>query len=311
MKLFIQIPCFNEEATIAAMVHSLPAAIDGVDEIVVVVIDDGSKDHSAQRARACGAQVVTLERHRGLAAAFTAGIDYALQNGADIVVNTDADMQYPSSYIPDLIRPVLEKRADFVVGNRLHTRPAGFSFVKYQLECLGSAVLRVFSRVPVRDAASGFRAFNRAVMEAMVIHERFSYTLESIILAGVQHFRVENVPITITPTRRKSRLMRSVHSYIVRSAITMLRIYLMYHPLSFFLSLAACFFGGALFLGGRFLYYFFTGSGGGHIQSLILLAVFAVGGFMCTLVGLVADVVAANRRLLEEIRRGTIRQKNG
>ncbi|MFW5774949.1 MAG: glycosyltransferase family 2 protein [Chitinivibrionales bacterium] len=303
MKLVIQIPCWNEEEMIARMVQSIPSSIDGVDEIEIVVVDDGSTDDTVEKARQAGvSKVICLPRHKGLASAFIWGVEEAYRSGADILVNTDADMQYDSESIADLIRPVVENRADMVIGDRLSARPRPFGPLKMVLQRLGSAVVRFFSGTCVTDAASGFRAFSRAAIKELVIHDKFSYTMESIFLAGARRLRIVNVPVKIHAVTRESRLFKTVGQYIRRSAETILRIYLMYHPLRFFVSIGLLFLLGACALGVRFLVFYFQGDGGGHVQSLILLVVLSVIGVQSIIVGLVADVVAANRRLLEEIR---------
>ncbi len=311
MKLVIQIPCWNEEQTIADMIHSIPSSIDGVDEIEIFVVDDGSTDDTVQKAREAGAsKVISLPRHKGLASAFTWGVEEAYNCDADILVNTDADMQYGAESIVDLIRPVVENRADMVIGDRLSAKPPPFSPVKMLLQKAGSAVVRFFSGTYVKDAASGFRAFSREAIKELVIHDKFSYTMESIFLAGAKRLRIVNVPIKINAVTRKSRLFKSVGQYIRRSAQTILRIYLMYHPLRFFVSVGLLFLAGALVLGIRYLLFFFEGEGSGHVQSLILLVVLSIIGIQSIIVGFVADVVAANRRLLEEIRVRQMEAKN-
>jgi glycosyltransferase involved in cell wall biosynthesis len=303
MNLVIQIPCLNEQASIEEAVRSLPRTLPGVDTIKVIVIDDGSCDKSADIAALAGAdEVIRLPRHLGLAGAFSAGIHAAIRHDADILVNTDADLQYRPGHIPDLIGPILKNEADLVVGDRLSGRPAPFTPVKMALERLGSSFVRMFSSVPVRDAASGFRAFNREAIQAMFIHGRFSYTLETLMLAGIKRLRVANVPIAINPPRRKSRLVKNVPGYIGRSAGAVFRAYLMYYPLRFFACIGAMFLSVSLGLGIRYLIFNALGQGGGHVQSLILLSILAIMGFQSVVLGLVGEIVAANRRLLEEIR---------
>jgi len=309
MKLLIQIPCWNEQATIAEAVRGLPRAIAGIDCIEVVVIDDGSSDQSAVAAETAGATVVRLGRHRGLAAAFSTGLDEAVRRGADILVNTDADLQYPPEHIAPLVAPIVQGRADIVVGDRLRGGRHHFSTVKHLLQRLGSYCIRLLAGVPVRDAASGFRAFSREAFESMYIRSRFSYTLESLILAGIRGLRVANVPITTNPPRRRSRLFGSIPSYLMLSAAAVLRAYLMYHPLKFFAGVGGLFLAAAAVLGGRFVWYLAQGQGTGHVQSLILLAVFAVMGFQCVVLGLLGDVIAANRRLLEQARIASLQQR--
>jgi len=303
MKLVIQIPCWNEEKTIADTIRSLPEQIDGIDCIEVIIIDDGSDDKTVEMAQNAGAtEVVSLPRHMGLAGAFSAGVAAAISHDADILVNTDADLQYPSSCIPDIVKPVIKGEADIVVGDRLSYKPRPFNPLKMFLERLGTLIIRIFSGTPIKDAASGFRALNRDAMHSMVIHNDFSYTLESLLLAGEKKFRVVNVTIPTNAPKRKSRLFRSVYQYIVRSIITITRIYLMYHPLKFFVTIGLLCLAGSFVIGLRFVYFFILEGGGGHIQSLILLAVLAGMGFQCIILGLLADIVAANRRLIEQIR---------
>lgn len=312
MKLVIQIPCWREERTIAQTIRSLPRTMPGISKVEVIVIDDGSDDDSARAAQDAGAdEVIRLPRHVGLAKAFSAGIDAALRRGADVLVNTDADLQYPSERIPDLVQPITDGRADMVVGDRLSYSPTPFAPAKMALERLGSWVIRSCSGAQVQDAASGFRAFSREVIETLVIHGTFSYTLESLVLAGMNGFRVVNVAIPVNPPRRASRLVRSIPQYIARSGIAIIRAYLMYHPLRFFAGIGALLLVAAGFIGVRFLaYYFFSSNPSGHVQSLILLAVLAGMGFQSIMLGLLADVVAANRRLLEKMRLAGIR-RNG
>lgn len=303
MKLIIQIPCWNEAETIGDTIRSLPGRIAGMDVVEIIVIDDGSTDNTVAVAREAGIDgVVSLPRHLGLAAAFSAGIKEAIIRDADVLVNTDADLQYPSDYISGIVAPIAAGDADIVVGDRLSHRPAPFSPVKMLFEKLGTWVVHVFSGAPIKDAASGFRAFGREAIRAMVIHGKYSYTLESLMLSGMMQFRLRNVTIPINPPRRKSRLVRSIPAYISHSAITIIRAYLMYHPLMFFVRIGMIFLAAGFVLGVRFLVYYFTGAGGGHIQSLILLAILVFMGVQCVILGLLADVVAANRRLLEQQR---------
>lgn len=312
MKLVIQIPCWNEEDTIKETIRSLPRNIDGIDSIEVVIIDDGSSDKTIEEAESAGvSEIVRLHRHQGLAAAFSAGVETAIERDADILVNTDADLQYPSAYILKIIEPILRKEADIVIGDRLSYEVRPFSRLKMFLEMFGTGIIRIFSGIPVKDAASGFRAFSKDVLYSMVIHDEFTYTLESILLAGIKKFRVVNVAVPINPQRRKSRLFKSIKQYVFRSIVTILRIYMMYHPLKFFSSIGLGFISMALIIGIRFLYFFLTGEGEGHIQSLILLAVLAGMGFQCIMLGMLGDVIAANRRLLEKLRIIELNNKSG
>ncbi len=303
MRLAIQIPCWNEREWIAKTLASLPGRIEGIDSIEVIVVDDGSTDGTEVAASEAGADaVIRLPRHSGLADTFLAGVHAALERGVDILVNTDADMQYPSSSIGDLIAPILQGKADMVVGNRLSYRHPPFSPLKMALERCGTAIVRLLSGTDVHDAASGFRAFNRDALEAIFLHGTFSYTMETLMVAGVKKLRVHNVPVAVNPPRRPSRLFRSVPDYILRSTATIFRAYLMYYPLRFFVGLGSLFLLSAFLLGLRFLYFFFLDGGGGHIQSLILLAIFAFMGFQSIALGLIGDIISANRRLLEHLR---------
>lgn len=303
MKLIIQIPCFNEQQSIAQTIRSLPTKIDGIDEIDVVVVDDGSTDGTVQAACATGnVYCVKLARHLGLADAFSAGVHEAMLRNADILVNTDADMQYPSDQIPALVAPLLQDKADMAIGDRLSAKPVPFGPVKMLFEKLGSQFVRMASGLDVADAASGFRALNREAMQAMFIHGRFTYTLESLILAGHCRLRLVNVPIPVNRATRHSRLFRNIPEYCTRSAIGIIRAYLMYYPLKFFCTIGMLLILAAFALGIRYLYFFLEGSGGGHLQSLLLLTVLAFGGFISFMIGFLGDVIAANRRLIESIR---------
>lgn len=312
MKLVIQIPCWNEEKTIIETVKSIPKIIEGVSTVEIVVIDDGSTDNTVLSAKNAGVhEIIRLPRHRGLAAAFLAGIEAAIRRDADILVNTDADLQYPSSYIKDIIKPIVENKAEIVIGERLSQKPKPFPPMKMLFQRVGSLIISIISGIQVKDAASGFRALSREAMHSMIIHDEFSYTLESLLLAGIKRFRVVNIPITTNAPKRHSRLFKSVGQYIIRSIITITRIFLMYHPLKFFVGLGFVFITSSTLLGLRFLYYYFFGDGDGHIQSLILVAILAMLGFQCVILGLVADVVAGNRRLMEHIRLRQLEKLNG
>jgi glycosyltransferase involved in cell wall biosynthesis len=309
MKLLVQIPCWNEEATIAEAIGSMPKSIPGISEIEVIVIDDGSSDATAKIARQCGATVVGPSRHLGLANAFSAGVKAAIERDADILINTDADLQYPSEYIPHLIKPLLDNVADMIIGDRLSHKPAPFSASKMFFQRLGSWFVRIFSGTAVADAASGFRAFNREAIRQLFIHGKFTYTLESLMLAGMKRLRVANVPIAVNPPKRESRLFSSIPGYILRSLITIIRAYLMYHPLKFFLSLGTAMLACSAILGLRYFWYFYIGQGSGHVQSLILLGILAGMGIQTVIMGFIGDVIAANRRLLEEQRLALLTDK--
>ncbi len=304
-KLIIQIPCLNEAATLPATLADLPRSIVGIDVIETLVIDDGSRDGTADVARACGVDhVVRLTRNKGLAAAFTAGIDASLKQGADFIVNTDADNQYSGQEITKLLAPLLKGEADIVIGDRNIAELGHMSWRKRQLQRLGSWVVRQVSNTTVPDTTSGFRAYTREAALRMTIVSEFSYTLESIIQAGKKRMAIAHVPVTTNPRTRESRLFDSVFSYIKRSTATIVRIYAMYEPLKVFTYIGVTVFGAGLLLAVRFLYHYFTETGFGperHLQSLIAMAVLMIVGFQVLVIGLLADVISGNRKLLEDL----------
>ena len=302
-KLIIQIPCLNEAATLPETLADLPRAVAGIDVIETLVIDDGSRDGTADVARACGVNhVVRLKRNKGLAAAFAAGIDASLKQGTDFIVNTDADNQYAAHDIPRLLQPLLDGSADIVIGDRNIAGQRGMSWRKRQLQRLGSWVVRQVSNTTVPDTTSGFRAYTREAALRMTIVSEFSYTLESIIQAGKKRMAIAHVPVATNPRTRESRLFDSLFSYIKRSSATIVRIYAMYEPLKVFTYIGLTVFGTGVAGGLRFLYYLqFVDRGTGHLQSLILSAVLMIVGFQVILIGLLADVISANRKLLEDL----------
>ena len=303
-KLIIQIPCLNEAETLPATLADLPKSIPGIDIIEVLVIDDGSRDGTADVARAAGVDhIVRLRRNKGLAAAFAAGIDASLKAGADVIVNTDADNQYDGRQIPALIEPLLQGTADIVIGDRNVAELAQFSWRKRQLQRLGSWVVRQVSNTQVPDTTSGFRAYTREAALRMTIVSEFSYTLESIIQAGKKRMAIAHVPIVTNPRTRESRLFDSVFSYIKRSGATIVRIYAMYEPLKIFsyIGLSILTVGVLLSLRGLYNYLSPNAWGPRNVQSLLLAAVFAIIGFQILLIGLLADVISANRKLLEDL----------
>ena len=306
MKLIIQIPAWNEEQHLPRTLATLPTAVEGFDELEVLVVDDGSDDRTAEVAEAAGAVVVRLPVHRGLAVAFSTGLRHSLQRGADVIVNTDADNQYDARDIPALVAPILEGSAQLVIGDRRVETLGHFSATKRLLQRVGTGVVRRLSGTAVRDATSGFRAFSRGAALKLHVFTRFTYTLETILQAGEAGLSVVSVPIRVTPGEgRPSRLFRSDAGYVLRSLASMARIVTLYNPLRIFLLLGAApvGLGAALLL--RFLWFYLTGdSPAGHVQSLILAVILIVIGALVWLAGIVADLTAVNRRLLEELVEG-------
>lgn len=301
MKLIIQIPCYNEAATLPSTVQALPRRLQGVDEVEFLVIDDGSSDSTADAARSSGVEhIVRLQQHAGLAAGFVAGLEACVKKGADLIVNTDADNQYNAEDIQHLIEPILAGRADIVVGDRGVSSLPAFSPTKRMLQRLGSWVIARAAGTHTPDATSGFRAISReAALRTLVLSE-YSYTLETLIQAGARRMSVEYVPVRTNPQTRPSRLMRSLPHYLVNSSATIVRAYTMYRPLRVFTALGLLMILGGLLGSGRFLYFYAVGQGAGHIQSVILSAVLLILGFQTLLIGLLADLINFNRRILEE-----------
>ncbi|HWN41711.1 MAG TPA: glycosyltransferase family 2 protein [Thermoanaerobaculia bacterium] len=300
MKLVIQIPCYNEEQSLPLTLSEIPREIPGLDTVEILVIDDGSTDQTSRVATEAGAHhVIRHVRNQGLAKAFRTGLDACLGLGADIIVNTDADNQYAGSAIPELIRPILEGRADIVVGDRQTDQVSHFSSSRKRLQKVGSFVVRLLSGLEVPDAVSGFRALSRAAALQLNIVSSFSYTIEMLIQAGKKRIAVAWVLVPVNPKTRESRLFRSLSYFLLQSLATMVRTYTMYKPLRVF-----TFLGGALVVIGalpvaRFLFFYLQGQGGGHVQSLVLGGVLLVFGFVSLLVGVVADLIAFNRTLIE------------
>ena len=311
-KLIIQIPCLNEEGTLAVTLADLPREVAGFDTVEWLVIDDGSTDRTVEVARENGVDhVVSLPHNQGLAKAFMTGIETALKLGADVIVNTDADNQYDASCIPDLVRPILEKKAQIVIGARPISEIEHFSPIKKFLQKLGSFVVKIASGTTVPDAPSGFRAIHRDAAIQLNVFNRYTYTLETIIQAGRRNIPITSVPIRVNGDLRPSRLVKSIPSYVRRSLITVVRIFVVYSPLRFFSVCAAVVATPGLIGIVRFLFHYWIGEGSGNIQSLVLSsALLALAGILA-MSGVISELIAVNRQLLEEIRIRQLQQEHG
>jgi glycosyltransferase involved in cell wall biosynthesis len=303
MKLIIQIPCFNEAQTLPITLSSLPRAVSGFAAVEWLIVDDGSQDDTAEVAKAYGADhIVRHVGNKGLAKAFTTGLEACLHLGADVIVNTDADNQYNADDISVLTLPIIQHRAEIVVGARPITTIKHFSPMKKLLQKLGSWVVRLASNTDIPDAPSGFRAVSRGAAQRLVLFSDYTYTLETIIQSGQKNIAITSVPIRVNEDLRPSRLVKSTPSYIWRSIVTIVRIFIVYRPFRFFGTIGAILFGIGFLIGLRFVWHYLRGDGGGHVQSLILASVMLCMGFQTLLVAFVADLLAANRKLLEDIR---------
>lgn len=302
MKLIIQIPCYNEAETLEVALNDLPKHIDGIDEIEYLIINDGSADNTVEVAKKWGVNyVVNFRNNKGLARGFMAGLDACLRNGADIIVNTDADNQYCGEDIEKLVRPILNGEAGMVIGERPIDQTEHFSPLKKKLQHLGSWVVRKASNTDVPDAPSGFRAYSRHTAMRLNVINEYTYTLETIVQAGRQKMAVTSVPIRTNAELRPSRLFSSMFGYVKKSMLTIGRALMMYKPLYCFAWLAGIFGISGIAVGIRFLVYYFSGAGAGHIQSLILASMLITIAVLCGVIGLLGDVISANRKLLEEI----------
>lgn len=301
--LIIQVPAYNEQETIGATLAALPSSLPGFDRVEWLLVDDGSSDRTVEIAREAGVDhVVRLAHNQGLARAFMAGLEACLKLGADVIVNTDADNQYDATCIADLVRPIQEGRAQIVVGERPILQMKEFSPLKRLLQRLGSAVVKFVSATAVPDAPSGFRAIHCEAALQMCVFGNYTYTLETLIQAGRRNLPIASVPVRVNRVTRPSRLVRSLPSYVFRSLVTIIRIFVLYKPLRFFLLLGTLFLIPGLAIGIRFVLTYLAGEGGGHVQSLILAAILIVMAVITYAAGLLADLIAANRVLLEEIR---------
>ncbi len=301
-RLIIQICCYNEEDSLPETVSHLPRELTGIDDIKWLFIDDGSSDRTATVAKECGVDyVVSHPVNRGLAHAFATGIEACLQHGADIIVNTDADNQYCADDIPKLLEPLLSGKAEYVIGSRPIQETPHFSFVKKVLQRLGSAFVRLVSGTDIKDAPSGFRAITRDAAMKLNIFNCYTYTLETIIQAGKKNITTASVPIRTNPDMRPSRLVRSIPSYVFRSLVTSIRIFVVYRPFPFFITIGTVLHVAGLALGLRFVIWWLLGEGGGMVQSLILVSILISTGFLSYMMAFVADLLAVNRTLLEEL----------
>ncbi len=302
MKLIIQIPCYNEEESLPITFSAIPKQIKGIDEIEILVINDGSSDDTVNVAKKLGVHhIVSFSKNLGLARAFDAGLKNSVKLGADIIVNLDADNQYCADDIEKLIEPIIEHKADIVIGARPIDTIKHFSIFKKFLQKLGSFVMKRISGADISDAPSGFRAFSKEAALKINIFDNYTYTMESIIQAQRKGLSILSVPIRVNDDLRPSRLVKNNFNYIFRSAKTMIRFFIIYHPFRFFISLAVIFFIMGLFLGFRYLYFFLLGDGQGHIQSLILCGLLITGGFQTALLAIISDLLAINRKLVEDI----------
>lgn len=302
MKLIIQIPCYNEAETLEIALNDLPKQIDGIDEIEYLIINDGSKDDTVEVAKQWGVHyVVNFKQNKGLAKGFMAGLDACLRNGADIIVNTDADNQYCGADIEKLVQPILAGQADIVIGERPIDDTEHFSPLKKKLQHIGSWTVRVASKSDIPDAPSGFRAYSREAAMRLNVVNQYTYTLETIIQAGHERFAMTSVPIKTNEELRPSRLFSSMFGYIKKSMVTIVRSFMMYKPLRFFGMIGAVLFLLGMILGIRYLVFIAMGTAGGHVQSLILASMLMMMGFMTGIIGLQADIISANRKILEDI----------
>jgi glycosyltransferase involved in cell wall biosynthesis len=303
LKLIIQIPCYNEEDTLAIALAELPRDVPGFDTVEWLIIDDGSTDNTSRIAQENGIDhIISHTQNQGLAQAFMTGIDSCLGLGADVIVNTDADNQYDARDIAALTLPILEHQSEIVIGARDIEAIDHFSPVKKFLQKLGSWVVRVASKTDIPDAPSGFRAFSSSAAQQLMVFSDYTYTLETVIQAGQKNIAICSIPVRVNESLRPSRLVKSIPSYIKLSIVTIVRIFIIYRPFRFFSTIAAILFGLGFLIGLRFMVYYFNGEGDGHIQSLILAALLLGIGIQALLTAFVTDLLAANRKLIEDVR---------
>ena len=300
-KLIIQIPCYNEEETLLTTLNDLPSSVAGIDKIEVLVINDGSTDKSEEIAKNWGAKVLNIKPNKGLANAFRSGLNEALKLGADIIVNTDADNQYCAGDIEKIVKPILEGNADIVVGARNILSIKFFSPLKKILQKIGSAVLRLFSSTKVEDAPSGFRAFSRHAALRINVFDNYTYTMETLLQANAKGLKVISVPIRVNEQLRDSKLVKNIFDYIYKSMKTTIRMFIVYRPFRFFITIAGLLALAGLILVLRFIYYFILGYGNGHIQSLIFAAMFLISAVQLGVIAIISDLLSINRKLAEDI----------
>jgi len=301
MKLIVQIPCLNEEHSLPQTVRDIPRRIDGIDEVEILIIDDGSTDRTVEVAREIGVDHIIVHiNNKGLAAAFRTGLDACLRLGADIIVNTDGDNQYKGQDIPRLVAPILAGRAEIVVGDRQTAKIPHFEFHKKILQKFGSTIVRVLSGVDLPDAVSGFRAFNRDAAMQLNILTHYSYTVETVLQAGKRKIAVSSVHVGTNPQTRESRLAKSIPSFVINQLNTMTRMYAMHQPLRYFFVISVIIMLTGAVPMVRFFSFYFRGLGDGHIQSLILGSSLLVIGFQVLVLGFLGDVISFNRRLIED-----------
>ena len=303
MKLIIQIPCYNEAETLAIALGALPREVEGFDKVEWLIINDGSEDDTVKVAKECGVDhIVNFKHNQGLAKGFMAGLKECLAQGADVIVNTDADNQYEADDIPKLTQPIIDGTAEYVIGARPISQTEHFSPAKKFLQKLGSWVVRKASKTTIPDAPSGFRAISRECAKQLNVYNNYTYTLETIIQAGQKNMAITSVPIRTNEDLRPSKLLSSIPNYIKKSVVTIVRISVVYKSFQFFMTLAAVLFGLGFLLGLRFLYFYFTGDGERHMQSVVLAGVLMGMGFQTGLIAFIADLLSVNRKLLEEIK---------
>jgi glycosyltransferase involved in cell wall biosynthesis len=302
MKLIIQIPCYNEEEALPITLAELPRRVKGFKKVEWLIIDDGSSDGTVEVAKKHGVDhIIHFKKNRGLSEVFPAGLDACLKRGADVIVNTDADNQYSAADIPKLVEPILQGKADIVIGARPIDNIKHFSTIKKFLQKFGSWVVRMFSKTSIPDAPSGFRAISRDAAMKLNVFNSYTYTLETIIQAGRKNMAIMSVPVRVNEDLRPSRLVKSIYSYVKKSILTIFRIFVVYEPFRFFLNIGIVLFVTGFGIGVRFLYFYFTDGGKGHIQSLILASILLGIGFQTIMVAFLSDLLGVNRKLLEDI----------